>query len=573
MSQVERCASRETLKVKTLLRTVFLVLSTLGIPALLVLDDAQADVLITLPDNFYQQDEQWGFLCLGNSNSQSQDCAYFDHYGCVVTGAAMLLRYYGITNVHVIPSVPNDIAVTLNPGTLNKWLADPARGWDEGPLSYFRWDKDHRRNTLLSWRDIADFSYSIRHFNGGQYLVTASDPGHTCGCCPHCGSEPSCLENFLVQQLEEYYPQPVRVTSKGECGAHTYLVVGRGPLGWWVENPGDSRIEDLRPTSWKWDRWDYVRPADSIPVRPGGQNPNGNWLQQTSEYPRRVSVYLHGDVRVTLFAPDGSRLGTDPDGTEVREIVGGDFALIPGLTNDSPDLPSLQLESEVEYDIYDPAPGMWDIEVYGSPADSFAIDFQFIDDTGSFRRSRYQDVIPTEGSVMVYHESVGTLLSSSDYVNGDMICLLDVVAVPSLDGTKITVYAADLEDRIVATVPQGDEAHPVPVEAGTPVNMYGRVFVEGDSVYVETSRFVTLPRAQAANALPRAVADRFTAESTVPLMIPSSALLANDVDEDDDELVLFAVTADVDTRGTVSLQGDQVVFEAEAGFQGLTSFH
>ncbi len=74
----------------------------------------------------------------------------------------------------------------------------------------------------------------------------------------------------------------------------------------------------------------------------------------------------------------------------------------------------------------------------------------------------------------------------------------------------------------------------------------------------------------AVNDNPDAVADSFSTNEDVPLLIPVSSLLANDSDVDGDAVTVTSVTNAI--GGTVSLVGGNVTFTPTANFYGTASF-
>lgn len=73
-----------------------------------------------------------------------------------------------------------------------------------------------------------------------------------------------------------------------------------------------------------------------------------------------------------------------------------------------------------------------------------------------------------------------------------------------------------------------------------------------------------------ANDTPQAVNDQFTASVDTPLILSTSALLANDTDVDGDTLSVNAVYSAI--NGTVQLSGNQVIFTPDQGYVGQAQF-
>ena len=108
--------------------------------------------------------------------------------------------------------------------------------------------------------------------------------------------------------------------------------------------------------------------------------------------------------------------------------------------------------------------------------------------------------------------------------------------------------------------------------SGTPPQDYnGEIAIsvrasDGSASASDTFTLTIVPQ----NDRPTPAEDVVAANGTVPLNIATAFLLSNDRDEEGQALTLTGVGGSAD--GRVSLRGDQVIFEADAGFAGRTSF-
>lgn len=206
---------------------------------------------------------------------------------------------------------------------------------------------------------------------------------------------------------------------------------------------------------------------------------------------------------------------------------------------------------------------------------------------GSFSFTAASPFIAARPFVIAYTTQTGassTLTINVQVANGLPVANNDAVTVGAGGSATVAVRSND-------TDPDSD---PLTVTAVTQ-GANGAVLIDGvtgDPVYTPNAGYsgsdsftytITDGRGAAAgatvtvivtpavvNQAPVAVADAFTTGINVAIAIPQAALLANDIDAENNTLSLSSVQSPI--NGTVSITGTDVVFTPASGFEGAASF-
>lgn len=309
--------------------------------------------------------DSWGAEVLGNLTNDfglpnNDGAVKIGKDGCVLTAAAMILRYFGIVKIRVasktLSSPANGIQPFLNwgdphiikdldPGTLNDWLSERHKFIGVGN-GFFDPERLVDIRTIVQVaeanKDIPEnHGYSIKLVDSSAGTGASDTGGMSCQ---------SCLKDFIDAQIAKGFPVHIRVDSPttGQPSGHSVLITGRLLTDYVIEDPAQPEDGPLGYSTTlstyndRWYRVDAFEPT-ACPSQPGcsssvfGMN-NRTTLSSANVSNVTVSVAA---LRISTTAaanllvtdPSGNRSGVDENGIRYSEIPNSGTWVEAGITD------------------------------------------------------------------------------------------------------------------------------------------------------------------------------------------------------------------------------------------------